>query len=620
MGKIRILSEDVINHIAAGEVVERPASVVKELVENSLDAGADGISVFVKQGGKNLIKVVDNGYGMDREDALLSIKRHATSKIYNTDDITHISTLGFRGEALPSIASISQMEIITLCQDAVEQSAVKISIDAGKVQNVEKIAGNPGTTVVIKNIFYNLPARRKFLKSEKTELYHIVNHMYCLALSNYKVGFRLVHNDKEILNYPKTDNTEQRVADVFGKKFLDQELTEIHRENNLFQLTGYVAGYIEDNKELADYHYIFINGRYIQNKIIYHAIKKGYEPFAKKIRAYSKGKLPPYILFFNIRPYMVDFNVSPTKTEVRFINGMQVHSFIEDTISNALLEYQNKKYQEVRKRVLQFQGEKKIDRDKSVQHLQRIFPQKKEKKLFSSYKKDLKELYQPDIFQRRTQEDEKIQKILGKSEHPDKVGQKIEEENIINPWQFHNTYIFVQIKDSVVIIDQHAAHERVLYEKILSRLEGKKGESQKLLFPLVLDLPPYLHTIISDIVEDNMELFQQIGFRIKTFSGNSLIVEEIPQEIHNWHKGEVLIEILKQLQEEQEIESNLRENLAKAYACKAAIKAGQKLSKKEIINLLNNLFATNNPFFCPHGRPVIIQMELSELEKRFKRT
>ncbi|RLC48994.1 MAG: DNA mismatch repair endonuclease MutL [Candidatus Cloacimonadota bacterium] len=617
MGKIKILSEEVINHIAAGEVVERPASVVKELIENSLDAGADEISVFIKQGGKNLIKVIDNGCGMDKEDALLSIKGHSTSKIYNTDDIANISTLGFRGEALPSIASISQMEIITLPNDTTKKNAVKISIAGGKIQNVQEVAANPGTIVIVKNIFYNLPARRKFLKSVRTELNHIINHIYRLALSHHNVSFNLIHNDKELFNYPKTIDSGQRIAEMFGKEFLMQELTEVHNENNIFQLTGYVAGYIEDDSKFAEYHYMFINGRYIQNKIIYHAIRKGYEPFAKKIRAYSKGKLPPYILFLNIPTYMADFNVSPTKIEVRFMSGMQVHSFIEDSISKALLEYQNKKYQELRKKVLRFQNEEKIDtKDNSSKKLQKAFSHTKDRKLFSSYKKDLQQIYQSNIFQKSSQEDEQIQKILAHSEEP---SQKISEENIINPWQFHNTYIFVQIKDNVVIIDQHAAHERILYEKILARLEGEQGKSQKLLFPLVLDLPAHLSPIIQDLVAENINLFHQIGFRLKTFSGNSLIVEEIPYEIHDWHKGEVLIEILKQLQEEQKLGHNLKESLAKSYACKAAIKAGKKLSKKEIISLLNSLFATKNPFFCPHGRPVIIQIGLNELEKRFGR-
>ena len=617
MGKIKILSEEVINHIAAGEVVERPASVVKELIENSLDAGADEISVFIKQGGKNLIKVIDNGCGMDKEDALLSIKGHSTSKIYNTDDIANISTLGFRGEALPSIASISQMEIITLPNDTTKKNAVKISIAGGKIQNVQEVAANPGTIVIVKNIFYNLPARRKFLKSVRTELNHIINHIYRLALSHHNVSFNLIHNDKELFNYPKTIDSGQRIAEMFGKEFLMQELTEVHNENNIFQLTGYVAGYIEDDSKFAEYHYMFINGRYIQNKIIYHAIRKGYEPFAKKIRAYSKGKLPPYILFLNIPTYMADFNVSPTKIEVRFMSGMQVHSFIEDSISKALLEYQNKKYQELRKKVLRFQNEEKIDtKDNSSKKLQKAFSRTKDRKLFSSYKKDLQQIYQSNIFQKSSQEDEQIQKILAHSEEP---SQKISEENIINPWQFHNTYIFVQIKDNVVIIDQHAAHERILYEKILARLEGEQGKSQKLLFPLVLDLPAHLSPIIQDLVAENINLFHQIGFRLKTFSGNSLIVEEIPYEIHDWHKGEVLIEILKQLQEEQKMGHNLKESLAKSYACKAAIKAGKKLSKKEIISLLNSLFATKNPFFCPHGRPVIIQIGLNELEKRFGR-
>lgn len=617
MGKIKILSEEVINHIAAGEVVERPASVVKELIENSLDAGADEISVFIKQGGKNLIKVIDNGCGMDKEDALLSIKGHSTSKIYNTDDIANISTLGFRGEALPSIASISQMEIITLPNDTTKKNAVKISIAGGKIQNVQEVAANPGTIVIVKNIFYNLPARRKFLKSVRTELNHIINHIYRLALSHHNVSFNLIHNDKELFNYPKTIDSGQRIAEMFGKEFLMQELTEVHNENNIFQLTGYVAGYIEDDSKFAEYHYMFINGRYIQNKIIYHAIRKGYEPFAKKIRAYSKGKLPPYILFLNIPTYMADFNVSPTKIEVRFMSGMQVHSFIEDSISKALLEYQNKKYQELRKKVLRFQNEEKIDtKDNSSKKLQKAFSHTKDRKLFSSYKKDLQQIYQSNIFQKSSQEDEQIQKILAHSEEP---SQKISEENIINPWQFHNTYIFVQIKDNVVIIDQHAAHERILYEKILARLEGEQGKSQKLLFPLVLDLPAHLSPIIQDLVAENINLFHQIGFRLKTFSGNSLIVEEIPYEIHDWHKGEVLIEILKQLQEEQKMGHNLKESLAKSYACKAAIKAGKKLTKKEIISLLNSLFATKNPFFCPHGRPVIIQIGLNELEKRFGR-
>ncbi|MCF7792688.1 MAG: DNA mismatch repair endonuclease MutL [Candidatus Cloacimonetes bacterium] len=610
MGKIKVLSEEVANRIAAGEVIERPVSVVKELVENSIDAGASKITIQIEEGGKRLIQITDDGIGMSEDDAMQCFERHATSKIRTVTDIFKISSLGFRGEALPSIASVSKLTLIT--RDEESQMASKVEFDGGRLTDFSKTSANVGTTITVRKLFSNVPARKKFLKSTPVEYKHILNYLHYQAILYPQIQFRLIANGKEKLNYPAEEDKDKRFQAIFGRDFLQKDLIEVKVENQDMKLTGYISGLEEDNQGFADYRYLFVNGRFIRDKIVLHSIKSAYEPFIRKLRIFQQGKTPPFILFLQVDPSQVDFNVHPAKMEIRFGDPGKVHAFVKNAISKLLLSYEDNKFKELKNKI-----SNTVDTGKTTKIESRIFNKKTDKKRFSQVKREFKQIYQPDIFKQPTETDEKIQERI----IPTKKDMFLRpEEDVINPWQLHQSYIFVQVEEGLMIIDQHAAHERIIYEKILHRIHGAPAQTQKLLFPIVIDLPPHLSQTVPDLISENLEVFQKIGFSIKTFSGNSIVIDEIPIELEDWDGGDIFIEIIKQLEDEFAETEDFRDSISKSVACKAAIKAGKKMGKKEMLALINDLFACEVPYFCPHGRPLIIKMPLIEFEKRFKRT
>ncbi len=629
MSNIHILAEDVRNKIAAGEVIERPASVVKELVENAIDAGADSIIVAIENGGKDLIRVIDNGCGMNADDAMLAFERHSTSKIKTVEDITHIGSLGFRGEALPSIASVSKLHLVT--RTAEEEMATIVEYANGKLNNVTKTSANIGTAVTVRGLFKDLPARRKFLKTAAVEARHIIKYIHYQALVYPQISFRLVIDDKEKLNYIACTERKQRIEEVFGSGFFADDVIPVEGKYNDYSVSGYIFGLEDRADKLIDAQYTFINGRYIFDKTVRHSIKAAYEPFILKTRAWQKGTTPPYILFLEIPPEQIDVNVHPAKLEVRFRENNLVHSLVLETLTKALRNYEDQKFASARSK---FQGGGKGEKVTSLER--DIFVKNIEVPRFSAYKKEFGNLFQDDLFRSEpsstspkdmpifnpAQEENTEQEIF-----PDQPNDQRKydillknEEDYINPWQFHNTYIFIQVEDGLVIIDQHAAHERIIYEKLIQRSEGAPAVRQKLIIPLVIDIPPYISAEIKDLLEENMELLEKVGFTLKQFSGNSLVIEEIPAELTDFASGQVFIEILKQLEKEMEITTDFRECLAKSIACKSAIKANHKLTRKEMLNLINQLFACQTPYFCPHGRPLMLKIPVTDFEKKFKRT
>lgn len=625
MKTINILAEDVRNKIAAGEVIERPASVVKELVENSLDAGADNIIVVIENGGKDLIRVVDNGSGMSADDALLAFERHATSKIRTVEDIIHIGSLGFRGEALPSIASVANLHMVT--KTAIDYMATLVEFASGKLINVGKTSANPGTAITIRGLFKSLPARRKFLRTGAVETRYVQKYLHYQSLLYPGVSFKFVVDGKERLSYIASGNRDQRMAEVFGSGFFEDDVIGVEGQNGQYHVEGYIFGLEDRPDRLIDAQYVFINGRFINDKTVKHSIKAAYEPFILKTRAWQKGHTPPYILFLTVPAEQIDVNVHPAKNEVRFRENNLVHGLLFETLSRSLKRYEEDKFAAAKQKFVLG------DKDINVSSLERdIFVQKVEVPRYSEYKKEFGNLYQQDLFRPEPQkpdipiynaakEESEVQEIF--SDQPnDKLKYDIllkNEEDYINPWQLHNTYIFIQVEDGLVIIDQHAAHERIIYEKLIHRSAGAPATRQKLIVPLVIDIPPYIASELKDLVEANLELLEKVGFALKKFSGDSLVIEEIPAELGDFEGGKVFIEILKQLEEELEVNSDFRDSLAKSIACKAAIKANHKLSRKEMLNLINDLFACAVPYFCPHGRPLILKMPISDFEKKFKR-
>ena len=627
MSKIHILAEDVRNKIAAGEVIERPASVVKELVENAIDAGASSVSVSVDNGGKDMIQVTDNGYGMSADEAMLSFERHATSKIKTVNDIIHISTLGFRGEALPSIASVSNLTLTT--KTAGSDTATLIEYNNGRLINVSQTSANPGTTIIVKGLFKNIPARRKFLRSDTAELRHILKYFHYQAVIYPKISFKLIVDGREKLFYQATDERTQRMSDIFGSSFLSDDIISIDNSTGGYRVEGYIFGLEDRSDKLIDIQYIFINGRFVSDKTVRHSIKSAYEPFILKTRVWAKGTTPPYIVFITIPPELIDVNVHPTKQEVRFREQQHVHGMVLSTITQALKQYEADKFDSARQK---FNNAQAVGQASYVE--KEIYKDRVDIPPFSQYKKEFSNLYQDDLFRPEPVRQEPIPILNPEAEKnseqlellPDQPNDNVSyklllanEEDYINPWQLHNTYIFVQVEDGLVVIDQHAAHERIVYERLLHRAGGAPAVRQKLLLPIVIDIPPYIATDIRDLVDANLELLEKIGFAIKKFSGNSLVVEEIPAELGDWQGGKVFIEILKQLESELEINADFRDSLAKSIACKSSIKAGHKLTRREMLNLINDLFACQTPYFCPHGRPVLIKMTLPDFEKKFKR-
>lgn len=614
MGKIKVLSEEVANRIAAGEVIERPASVVKELVENSIDSKPSRIIVTIEEGGKKLIQVSDNGIGMSEDDALNCFERHATSKIRTVTDIFEISTLGFRGEALPSIASVSRLTLVTRSKDST--IAHKVEFDGGRLLDFSATSANQGTSITVRKLFTNVPARKKFLKSTPVEFKHILNYIHYQSILHPHIHFKLISNGKEKLNYPAVKDNEKRLLDVFGNDFLKRDLIKIESRKNFAHIEGYINGLEEDSSGISDFRYLFVNGRFIKDKIVMHSIKQAYDPFIKKLRVFHNGKTPPFLLFLWLDPKQVDFNVHPAKLEIRFRDPGIVHSFVKQTLYDALLKYEEKKFNIVKSKL---NAELLTSKTSDLEN--RIFRNRtEEKKRFSDVQKVLADVYQPDLFKQKTEND----KVLENKIMDERVVRKPDihitpEEDIINPWQLHNSYIFVQVDEGLMVIDQHAAHERILYEKILHRIHGAPAPTQKLLFPIVIDLPQYLSSTIPDLISENLDVLHKIGFSVKTFSGNSIVIDEIPAELEDWDGGEVFIDIMGQLGQEFEETEDFRDSIAKSVSCKAAIKAGEKMGKKQMLKLINDLFACDVPYFCPHGRPLIIKLPLNFFEKKFKR-
>ncbi len=629
MSKIKVLAEEVTNKIAAGEIIERPASIVKELVENSIDAEASKITVILEKGGKKRIEIIDDGVGMDEEDALLALERHATSKIRKVEDIICISSMGFRGEAMPSIASVSNMTITTKTDSS--QTATNIEIDGGRIHNVRQCSANRGTNIKITRLFENLPARKKFLKSEPVELRHITNYIHYQALAFPQVGFRLIHNEKERLHYPAVRENMNRYTAVLGSSFLQENLLRIEEQIDKVSVHGFISSLEESGSKMSDFRYLFINNRFIKDRIIMHAIHMAYEPFIKKLRIYNQGKLPPFILFLNIDPELVDVNVHPAKNEVRFRDAQFVHSFVKNSITNELLRYQEEKFQlpsqdkqaneettgeelELTENAENNPAAEKPTLPASEYGSQADLMVKK----FGHKQNILQDLFQPNIFTGNQMRRDPVIPSFEHKGHPSDIHLP-EEEELVNPWQLHESYVLMQSEDGLIMIDQHAAHERIIYEKILHRMSGTPATSQQLLFPVVIDIPPILADTVDQLLEDNADLLTKIGFILSSFSGNSIVINEIPAELSDFEGGEIFKDLLFQLQDEFNQTKDFRDSIAKAVSCKAAIKINKRLGKKEMLKLINDLFACQVPWFCPHGRPVLIKMTLQEFERRFKR-
>ncbi len=612
--RIKILPENIANKIAAGEVVQRPESVVKELLENAIDAKATNIELIIKQAGKSLIQVCDNGSGMTEEEALLSIRKHATSKISTIEDLESINTLGFRGEALSSIAAVCQLEIKTEIHD--EEIGTLIKIENENEITTEKISTAKGTCVSVKNIFYNIPARRKFLKSDTTELKHIVDTFNRIALANPEIAFSFYNSDNLISDY-KEGTLDERIQQVFADNMLDA-LIPVNEETDYLSIKGYI-GKPSIFKKSKGEQFLFLNKRFVINKSINHAVFTAFENILEK------GDYPFFILFISLDPSKIDVNIHPSKLEVKFDDEKDIYNFVLSVIRKSIgthdlvptMSFTDSNNGDEKLAFNPFQSVKQNDFSDRPLFSSR---ERRERTSVTDEEIDLvfgdlkKNILPSPISGFNAESDEKILSSDSES-HLEKSASTDSETTFLI--QLHNKYILSQIKSGLMIIDQHVAHERILYEKALSRLETNLPFSQQLLFPIKLqfDLASY------EILKELDQMISKLGFKLKYLPKNYILIEGVPDDIKSGSEEKILKEFISEYlanQSQKHLEE--KDNIAKSYSCKAAIKAGDKLSEKEMRLLIDQLFATSMPYVCPHGRPIVIKISLEEFDRRFGRT
>ena len=590
---IKALSEDLRNKISAGEVVERPSSVVKELIENSLDAGSSEISIVIEKGGHHTIQVRDNGSGISPDDLPSSIKRFHTSKIETVDDLFSINTLGFRGEALSSIASISEMSILSSNGNG---EGAELPILNGAPGEVQPAADIGGTEITIRNLFYNTPARKKFLKTPRTELRKIVDVVRCYGLAFPDVEFRLVADDRDIFHV-HAEPLEERIDNLLDPTY-SRNLLPLNITKGDIALSGFV-GNLNLVRSRPGEQYLFLNRRFIKDRLMNRAVYNAYESLIKR------GEYPFFVINLLLPGDKVDVNVHPMKTEVRFKDEWRLFHILKSEVADALssvldtipgfdTSYQNS---EINKGNNNFNPYSTAPRE--------TIPTDPNQNTLEFNSSDNLSPSKGDILRAR----DYVTKL---AEKPVNNQQSIATENI---WQIHKKYIVSEVNSGLVIIDQHVAHERILYEDALKAFESTSMASQTLLFPETLEFSPDDFDALFDV----LPYLEKIGFKIKKQDNLSIKIDAIPSEMAIGNEREVIREILDNFLKERKKYSSFQEGIAAMFACKAAIKAGDSLMREEMQELVNRLFSTKHPYYCPHGRPIIVQMSLDELDGRFER-
>lgn len=633
MANIQVLDQITIDKIAAGEVIERPSSIVKELVENAIDAGATAVTVEIKEGGISFIRITDNGRGIPKEEVPLAFLRHSTSKIRTVEDLSTVASLGFRGEALSSIAAISQVELITKTRESM--LGTRYMIEGGKEKKIEDAGAKDGTTFLIHQIFYNTPARRKFLKTPMTEASHVNELMIRLALSHPEVSFEFINNGQSKLHTSGNGRLKDVIYQVFGRE-VTHNLLEVDEAISGLKVTGFIGKPLisRGNRNYENY---YINGRYVKSNIIAKAIEDAYKDFT------MQHKYPFTVLHFVMDGTDLDVNVHPTKMELRFSRQQDVYNFVYMAVKNALSE------KELIPRV-----ELPEAKPVPIQPTKQVMPAKEEKNLdyfmkkmqerVTSYHNQQSQAEVKDVHavHRETEQVDRIREVANyrkSQEMADTVKKPVQNVSTEKPEQLNlfeekllskesviehkiigqvfDTYWLVEFNEQLYIIDQHAAHERVLYEKTLHGMKTREFTSQYLSPPIILNLSMQEEQVLTE----HMDTFANIGFEIEAFGNDSYAVRAIPDNLFGIAKKELLIEMLDSLVEG--VSSSLAPDMiaekVASMSCKAAVKGNSRLSYAEVEVLIKDLLKLDNPYHCPHGRPTIIAMTKRELEKKFKR-
>jgi DNA mismatch repair protein MutL len=576
MGRIEVLPAEVANQIAAGEVVERPASVVKELVENALDAGASRIEVRTVAGGTDLIEVGDNGSGMGREDALLASERHATSKVRRLVDLTTIRSFGFRGEALPSIASVSRFELVT--SEGGPADGVRVRIEGGRALGAEPAAHPRGTTVRVGSLFFNAPGRRKFLRSPATEMTHVVDLLARLAAAHPAIAFRLVAGEREQFHWPAADDVAARVSQILGAPAASSLLSVDHREAGM-RVTGLVSMPQHHRASTRD-ELLFVNGRPVRDRRLLHAVHQAYATLL------PRGRFPMVFLFLDVPVDAVDVNVHPAKTEVRFERPGAVHDLVLRGVRRA--HEVTRPYQEMA----------------GVTAGQEPFREGPGASGLASGSSSVRTalLAEPAPATYPSPAQLPIGADLG----------------VLQPLaQFRDTYIVASSAEGMVIVDQHAAHERVLYERHLADAAGARVERQRLLFPSVLELTPAQRSALA-VAEPSLA---ELGFLVAPFGPGAMRIEEVPAAVPAGVAVPLVLEILDETSDRERPQGAeaLRHRIAASTACHAAVRANQALTLEPMRRIVSDLMQTRSPMTCPHGRPTLLKLPLDRLEREFRR-
>lgn len=622
MSKIRILPENLSNKIAAGEVVERPASVVKELVENALDANSDRITVEVKSGGRSLIRIADNGEGMNRDDALLSLERYATSKIFTDQDLFAINTLGFRGEALPSIAAVSKFELIT--RQATSDIGTRIFVDGGKIKAVEVVGAPSGTMITVKQIFFNTPARRKFLKTVPTEMGHVADTLARIAMGRPDVHFRLLHNGKAVKEWSASSDPALRVADVLGTGIRD-DLLSVEGSGPGVKVAGWIlSGHT--TRSTSQNIYIYVNNRFVKDRVIRHAVIAG---FSGRL---MKGRFPVAALFVKVPPDQVDVNVHPTKHEVRFSNQKGVHDAIENAVT-ATLRASDRSGWEYRPAppTASSIGEENYADNRPPLHSERFLAKQRATAEMNTISDPRSNNPPPTGSKKETPSPhegvhERIPayvsapNLSGAGSLPGRADQlwdskPFSELKVIG--QFYDTYIVCEADQGLVLIDQHAAHERVAFEALKRAAAETHAPAQRLLMPETLELG-YRQAAALDNLQS---VLARVGFEIGPFGTNSYVISSVPALLAQAEAAPLVREIVEKYVAVgiPEDPGQILDPCIELMACHSVIRANQALTPEQLKALLRQLDDCDNPSHCPHGRPIWISWSVNELEKLFKR-
>ncbi len=596
MSKIRVLADHVANQIAAGEVVERPASVAKELVENSIDAGATRITIEIEAGGRRLLKISDDGEGMVRDDAVLAFERHATSKIRASEDLAAIGTLGFRGEALASIASVAKVELTTSTEGAA--SATRVTIDGGRMRDVKDAAHPRGTTIAVRDLFFNVPARRKFLRAEATETFHLTNLVTHYALAHPEIAFTFVNNGREVVRAAPAKDLRERAYQIFGGDFLENLLEVNGGHGDVARVTGFVSA-PRDRRTSRDSQYLFVNRRFVRDRMIGRSLSEGYRSIL------PHGVYPAALLFIETPLDEVDVNVHPAKTEVRFRRQAAVADAVREAVKNALASAAYSRPEE------------------------RAMPAFASAPFVSQPQPRIEYQYQPptgdeiarDVAAMIQEKPSVVQSVVPPVPSAEKFTREVEPEKLssnIRPLgQLDESFIIATDEQGLLLIDQHVAHERVLFDKYRALEAARQTDSQQLLVPETFDLTP-AQTAVFDNLAPELENY---GFELMRLSGRTVAIKATPADLPAGEARNMLSELLDTVDAENKdsARETLRDEIAASLACHAAIKVNMPLAPEKMRWLIDRLLQTSSPTTCPHGRPVILRLTRRDILKGFHR-